>query len=152
MKLTIRERFLSKVCRNTENGCWEWKGPLLPDGYGVTRLAGKRHFAHRVAWMLFRSEIPPRLVVCHTCDVRACVNPAHLFLGTAAENSKDMIEKGRSARGEKHGSAKLTADKVSRIRVMLAEGRMHMSEIAREFGVSNTAVWAIKIGKTWRHV
>jgi DNA-binding NarL/FixJ family response regulator len=116
------------------------------------RFEGREQGAHRVAWRLFRGEIAKGIVVCHKCDVRACVNPEHLFPGTAAENVQDMTQKGRSPRGEQHGSAKLTTEQVSRIKTMLAEGRLYMSEIAREFGVSQTTIGAIKKGKTWKTV
>jgi hypothetical protein len=105
-----------------------------------------------VAWLLFRGEIGFGLVVCHKCDVRACVNPEHLFLGTPDDNAQDMVAKGRTLRGEEHISAKLTTEQVSRIKTMLAEDRMYVSEIAREFGVAYTTIQAIKTGKTWRHV
>jgi len=150
MKLTLRERFLAKVCREASSGCWLWQGMVTPDGYGVAFIARKRQAAHRAAWMLFCNPIPVGMAVCHKCDVRACVNPEHLFLGTAAENVRDMAEKGRCPRGERHGSARLTAVQVSRIKTMLAEDRMYMSEIAREFGVSPTTIRAIKLGKTWK--
>jgi HNH endonuclease len=152
MKLTTREKFLAKVCPDAASGCWLWRGLVRPDGYGATRFEGREQGAHRVAWQLFRGEIAKGIVVCHKCDVRACVNPEHLFLGTAAENVQDMAQKGRSPRGEKHGSAKLTAEQVSRIKTMLAEDRLYMSEIAREFGVSQTTIGAIKRGKTWKTV
>ena len=152
MKLTVREKFLAKACRDVVSGCWLWQGLVRPDGYGNAHFERKRQGAHRVAWKLFRGEIGPGLVVCHKCDVRACVNPEHLFLGTIADNVEDMNQKGRSPRGEKQGSAKLTADQVSRIKVMLAEDRLYIIEIALEFGVSPTAIHAIKSGKTWRHV
>lgn len=150
MKLSPPEKFLAKVCRDAASGCWLWQGMVRPDGYGAARHNGKEHGAHRVAWMLFRGKIRTGIVVCHKCDVRACVNPEHLFLGTAAENVRDMAEKGRCPRGEKHGSARLTAEQVTRIKTMLAEDRMYMTEIAREFGVSPTTIRAIKVGKTWK--
>jgi hypothetical protein len=152
MKLTVRERFLAKVCLHRGTGCWLWQGMIRPDGYGIACFEGKEQSAHRVAWKLFRWEIPPDMLVCHTCDVRACVNPAHLFLGTAAENARDMSEKGRNRRGEKHGSAKLTQAQVKQIKAMLAEDRMYVSEIAREFGVSGPTIRAIKTGKTWKEI
>jgi len=152
VKLTIREKFLAKVCQEPARGCWLWQGMVRPDGYGAARFRGKEHGAHRVAWMLFRGEIEPGKAVCHKCDVRACVNPEHLFLGTAADNVQDMADKGRNPTGEKHGSAKLTAEQVSRIKTMLAEDKMYMSEIAREFGVSQTTIRAIKTRRTWRDI
>ncbi len=103
-----------------------------------------------MAWKLFRGKIPPSIVVCHRCDVRACVNPAHLFLGTSAENARDMSAKGRNRRGENHGSARLKLAQVRRIKTMLREDRMYMSEIAREFGVSVTTIRSIRKGKTWK--
>lgn len=152
MKLTQRERFLAKVCPEPGSGCWLWRGMLDGSGYGVVRLARKIYRAHRLAWKLFRGEIAPSLVVCHKCDVRACVNPDHLFLGTHADNMRDMKERGRSPHGDKHCRAKLTAEKVSRIKAMLAEGRMYMSELAREYGVTPATIGSIARGTTWRHV
>lgn len=152
MKLTRREKFLAKVCQDKATGCWLWTGLVRPDGYGATRLEGREQGAHRVAWKLFRGRIGPGTVVCHKCDVRACVNPEHLFLGSVAENVRDMRAKGRAPSGEKHGSAKLTVAQVRRIKTLLAEDRMYISEIAREFGVSETTVRAIKREKTWKGV
>jgi len=151
MKLTPREKFLAKVAPRAD-GCWLWTGLIRPDGYGAARFEGREQGAHRVAWKLFRGKVAPGLAVCHRCDVRACVNPAHLFLGTPAENARDMRAKRRDRRGEKHGSAKLKHAQVRRIKTMLAEDRMYMSEIAREFGVSETTIRAIKTGRTWREV
>jgi len=152
MKLTTREKFLAKVCRAAASGCWLWQGMVRPEGYGAASLSGRELRAHRLAWMLFRGEIAPGMVVCHKCDVRACVNPEHLFLGTSADNSQDMLNKGRSLRGERHHNAKLTEDQVSRIKAMLAEDRLYISEIAREFGVTPSAIRGIKQGKSWRRV
>ena len=149
MKLSQRERFLAKVSPR-EDGCWIWTGLVRPDGYGATRFEGREQGAHRVAWKLFRGKIGPGISVCHKCDVRTCVNPEHLFLGTPAQNAQDMRAKGRNHTGEKHRSAKLTLNQVRRIKAMLAEDKMYMSEIAREFGVSETTIRAIKSGRTWR--
>src|SRR5438270_3637902 len=149
MKFSKREKFLAKVSPR-EDGCWLWTGLVRPDGYGATRFEGREQGAHRVAWKLFRGKIPPGMAVCHKCDVRACVNPAHLFPGTPADNVKDMTRKGRNRQGEKHGSARLTLAQVRRIKTMLAEDKLYMSEIAREFEVSETTIRAIKAGRTWR--
>jgi HNH endonuclease len=152
MKLTPRERFLAKVCPEPNGGCWLWRGYLDDAGYGVVRFERKLRGAHRVAWILFHSDIAPGLVVCHKCDVPACVNPDHLFLGTPADNARDRKEKGRSPRGEEHAHAKLTVENVRRIKTMLSQGRLYLSEIAREFGVTAGAIKAIKKGVSWRHV
>jgi hypothetical protein len=152
MKFTLREKFLAKVCRDAASGCWLWQGMVTPDGYGVAFIAKKRQAAHRAAWMLFCGPIPAGMAVCHKCDVRACVNPDHLFVGTAADNAQDRVNKDRTPRGEKHHATKLTVDQVSRIKTMLAEDRMYMSEIAREFGVSISTIAGIKHGRTWRVV
>src|SRR5438270_8363407 len=152
MKLTPRERFLAQVCPEPKSGCWLWRGPLNPDGYGMASFESRRYPAHRLGWLLFRSEIEPGLVISHKCDVRACVNPDHLFLGTPADNMRDMKEKGRKPMGEKHYRAKLTAAQVSRIRAMLSEDRMYISEIAREFGVSYSTIHGIKTGTRWQGV
>ena len=92
------------------------------------------------------------LVVCHKCDVRACVNPEHLFLGTMMDNVRDMMEKGRGQHGEKNRSAKLTTEQVRRIKTMLAEGFMRVSDIAREYGVTHSTIGCIARGTSWRHV
>lgn len=152
MKLTPRERFLAKVCPELGTGCWLWRGMVRADGYGMVTFGGTQQRAHRLAWVLFRGEISPGLVVCHKCDMPACVNPDHLFVGTHAENAHDRVEKGRSLLGEKHRGSKLSAEQVSRIKAMLTEDRMYMSEIAREFGVAVATIHAIKAGRNWRHV
>jgi hypothetical protein len=152
MKLTVRERFLAKVCRDAASGCWLWQGMVTPDGYGVAFIAGKRQAAHRAAWLLFCDQIPVGMVVCHKCDVRACVNPDHLFVGTATDNVQDRVNKDRTPRGERHHATKLTPNQVSKIKTMLAEDRMYMSEIARKFGVSISTIAGIKQGRTWRNV
>jgi hypothetical protein len=152
MKLTLREKFLAKVCRDAASGCWLWRGMVTSDGYGVAFIAGKRQAAHRAAWMLFCNPIPLGMAICHKCDVRACVNPDHLFVGTAADNAQDRVNKDRTPRGERHFGHKLTAEQVGRIRIMLAEDRMFLSEIASQFGVSPGTIHGIKKGRTWREV
>ena len=108
--MSLRERFFGKVIRGQGDACWQWigaaNGPYGDSrrgGYGVLAVPGvdprRNHMrlAHRVAWELMRGPVPPGLFVLHSCDNRRCVNPGHLFLGTARDNTRDMMSKGRHA-------------------------------------------------------
>lgn len=120
-------------------------------GHGHFWLNGRLNAAHRVAWELAHGPIPAGLCICHRCDVPACVNPDHLFLGTQADNVIDMIAKGRRAdspKGEQSGKSKLTEEEVRAIRASCKSQRA----IAREFRISRGAVQQIKNGATWSHV
>ncbi len=143
------ERFHQKY-EVAPNGCWEWTASLSRYGYGQLRTGtvkeGGRTMtkAHRFSWELHNGPIPKGLAVCHKCDNRKCVNPEHLFLGTNADNTADMMAKGRGARGERHGNHKLTDDDVVRIRALA--GSMLQREIAARFGVNQQTVSKILNG------
>jgi hypothetical protein len=149
------------------SGCWLWMGAITRLGYGSIACNGTTTYAHRLAWALYRGEPPPGMSVCHKCDNRACVNPGHLFLGTQADNLRDMVKKGRwrprtrggarrllprgLPRGEASRVSKLTERRVREMRECRARGETYAS-IAERFGVAfETARRAVNRG-TWAHV
>ena len=141
------------------HSCWLWRGALDTKGYGQIRAQPGDGFksmrlAHRVSYELFIGKIPEGMGVLHKCDVRNCVNPNHLWLGNAKDNSLDMMMKGRGVwhTGEKNKRSILTARQVRRIRERYASGRWSKPELAKKYGVSNGAIYAIIDGKTWRHL
>lgn len=93
-------------------------------------------------------SIPDGLCVCHRCDIRACINPDHLFLGTRGDNARDAARKGRTLIGSKNGNSRLSEGDVASIRLMLASG-IRKSKVSRAFGVSQTTIGHIAKGKTW---
>lgn len=134
------------------NGCVLWTANTIPDGYGRLVIDRKSLLAHRVAWELANDRpVPPGMCVCHRCDVPACINPDHLFLGTHADNMADMALKKRQPRiprGERHKASKLT-DAI--VRLIRADGRSQQA-IADEYGVSQSNISRVLLGHTWRHV
>jgi hypothetical protein len=147
-------RFYEKICFGLSE-CWYWRGSRNRLGYGVIPMMGENK-AHRVSWLLHRGPIPAGMNVLHKCDVRACVNPDHLFLGTQADNVSDMVAKGRNVSiprfGEDNPMSKLTKGCVSQIRAKYADGGTTMNELAREYGVSVMTVQRAIARKTWEIV
>ena len=91
----LPERFVKKIAMDEETGCWVWQGCLSDNGYARASYKGKTQSLHRLVYTLLVGEIPKGLMACHKCDVRACCNPDHIFIGTQSENMKDMYRKGR---------------------------------------------------------
>lgn len=152
---TDYERFCSRIVKSDDDKCWGWRGAVHPFGYGVFTINRKNIAAHRASWQFFCGEIPPELHVLHRCDNPPCCNPNHLFLGTAKDNIRDCVQKGRyksnSKRGEEHNAAKLTTKDVLTIRKAIKDG-VSQSSLARKYKISLGCIWAIKIRKTWAHL
>lgn len=138
------------------SGCWLWTAAGYGNGYGAFSDADyKTVTAHRASWTLHCGPIPAGKFVCHRCDVRSCVNPAHLFLGTSRENYLDMVRKGRRVsrcvRGEAQHLAKLTANDIPEIKSLYANGATQ-AEIGKRYGVGQNNISWILRGKGWAHV
>jgi hypothetical protein len=134
-----------------ETGCWIWQKGKDKDGYGQFSFKNRNYKAHRVAYRLYVGPIPKGMQVLHKCDNTSCVNPKHLFLGTNDDNTVDMVQKDRQAKGEDSARAKLTEDQVREIKKRLA-GPETATNIARDYPVSRKAVSLIKIGINWKHI
>lgn len=160
------EYFWSKVDKSGgPDACWPWTGAKNKSGYGVTSYRWKQFTSHRLAY-LFAERDPGFKLVCHKCDNPPCCNPAHLFLGTAKENSRDMVSKNRQSSGEKHSDAlmpgrqrgenhyetNLKDSDAIEARRLYTETRVPLKEIARMYGLSYHSMQKLVLGITWKHL
>lgn len=164
-KMSAYDRYMSKIripkkLVKTASGkyklvpdrskCWIWKGnaPARPDGdpYGFFWYEGKTRLAHRVGWLFEHGDYPPDgLYVCHKCDVRLCQNPDHWFAGTAGDNHRDKLRKGRDrySSGDRHWNVKISDADVAEARSRFVGTRGQISALAREYGVNRETMRGI---------
>jgi hypothetical protein len=140
------------------SGCWIWSGLINTSGYGKIWYRKKTWTAHRLTYTMEVGPVPDGMYVCHSCDTPLCVNPEHLWLGTAQDNYDDMRSKGRAgkARGESAGQAKLTEDQAIEIIAHFSDPdrvkRGDYMRFAERFNVSDSTIRAVQRGKTWGHL
>ncbi len=163
---TIESRFFGKVEKT--DSCWMWLGSVNNNGYGqihITVSIGEPErfgrssrstiLTHRLSWELVNGAIPDGLEVLHNCpdgDNPRCVNPSHLWLGTQADNMRDAMNKGRTARGQDKPTSKLTDETVTTIRYRYATGSVTQQQLADEHEVTISVICQIVNRKSWKHV
>src|SRR5262245_28359638 len=162
-------RFWVKV--NKTDTCWLWTAARFTNGYGAFRVSAQQRRVHRVIWEDLNGPVPDGLVICHRCDVKHCVRPEHLFLGTQADNIADRDIKGHVANGERNGmrlhperhphgaargervrTARYTAQDVLLWREMYASGNWSIRKLATHLNVHHDTLYAIVSRKSWRHI
>ncbi len=152
MPKTSVEHFWSHVVKT--DGCWNSTYRVLTGGYASLRYGGRQWSAHRFSFFLSNGPIPDGMCVCHRCDNRLCVRPDHLFLGTNADNSADMVTKRRAASGIRNRASKLTPENVAYVHANYGRnglGGMSQPALARMFGVSHVAIGKILRGENRRY-
>ncbi len=154
-------RFHSKYTLGQKpEDCWKWSGTTNHGGYGIlhVRRPGKEWNvqAHRIAYFIHKGQDPGKLLVCHHCDNRICVNPDHLFLGDIAANMADRDRKNRTPRGTDYKRTKLTEEKVILIRFLFNSNQLEFdsdkAKLASELGVSKANIYQIIQRKSWKHI
>lgn len=148
--------FMQSFIPEPNSGCWLWEKTLNNKGYGLLQCGGFKGYAHRFAFLMFNGSLEGKHV-CHRCDMPSCVNPEHLFLGTASENMSDCVAKGRHAsqrnttnyaKGERQAHSKLSVPQVLEIRASTLSQR----KLASQFGVSKNSIKLVQQRRTWAHV
>ncbi len=157
-QIPVKEKFDRHWLGEPNSGCWLWDGAGSPNGYGQFSVGygktAQKIGAHRASYIIHCGTIPDGMQVCHKCDVKCCVNPTHLFVGTAKDNMQDASRKGKMrgaenvARGELNSKAKLTTEKVLAIRASSERAAV----LAERYGVTEMSIWCARTRRSWKHV
>lgn len=153
-------RFWAKVDRRGAHECWPWLAQLNAKGYGRFGVTSRyQALAHRFAWELMSGPVPRGLYVCHHCDNRRCVNPAHLYVGTQADNMRDCAKRGRCyaqthaiPKGDQHPNTKYPDSLVACMRMDYALGERSQDEIAELYGVPRKHAQGLISGRRRTHL
>lgn len=152
-----RIRFESKFVKSDDSQCWEWLAFKNKKGYGAIMYRDLGNMAaHRFSYMLYIGDFDKSKFICHTCDNPSCVNPSHLFVGTASENMKDKIKKGRAKnppvhKGNNQHLSKMNPEKIREIRKLFKYG-MSQTELAKKYGLHTATMNNICRNKSWKDV
>ena len=134
------------------NGCWIWQGEIDQYGYGQLYIGGSKLSTHRLSYELFNGEILPKMDICHSCDVKHCVNPNHLWMGTHRENMQDASKKGIMPRGERAGQSKLKNNDVIEMIGLYKTGNYSTYALGKQFGIDASTAYDVIVGNTWKHI
>lgn len=143
-----RKIALMEIDIDKSGSCWEWTGRRNKSGYGLTAIRGGSELAHRAYWQLVVGEVPGDMCLLHSCDNKKCVNPAHLRIGTHAENMAEAKERNRmrQMRGSDNGMAKISYQIAEEIR---ADKTSSNVSLAKKYGVSDVVISKVRLGKSW---
>lgn len=144
------KRFFDKIDKTQT--CWLWIGALRPNGYGTFWINNRLIPAHQASWILHHGSIPKGKWILHTCDIKRCVNPSHLYTGTIHDNARDAVERGRlnPLKGENHRDAKLTWIAVRAIRDLYKSGQWSYTRLGMKFGVSKSCIDGVVSRRHWK--
>lgn len=131
--------------------CWLYNGSTGKDGYARFRYDGKYKVVHRFIYETFYGPLKKEQLCCHKCDVRNCINPAHIFIGSSKDNLQDMVKKGRSLTGEKNHKCRIKEDDINKI-IEMRKNKETLESIGKKFEVTKHAIYSILNGRTWKHL